>query len=50
MRFFTFFAWTLIGWVGLQTFNVGQATINDLQERRAEALCQVDNSYCGQSR
>ena len=37
-------------WFGLQVLNSASATVNAAQERRAEALCAVDASYCGNRR
>lgn len=50
MRLIPFFAFTLIGWTAMQAFDAGKATINEAQERRAEALCQLQPESCGQRR
>jgi hypothetical protein len=41
-----FITWTLIGWCALQVAGAGKASINEAQERRAEAMCQVDPETC----
>ena len=35
-------------WIGLQTLQNASATINEQQEIRAEMLCTVDPTQCGQ--
>ena len=38
----------LTSWVGLQTLQSAQATINEQQERHAEMVCALDPSKCEQ--
>lgn len=47
---FPFICWTLIGWTAMQVAGAGKASINEAQERRAEALCQLQPESCGQRR
>jgi hypothetical protein len=46
----SFICWTLIGWTAMQVAGAGKASINEAQERRAEALCQLQPESCGQRR
>jgi len=43
---YTFLAWFATIALGVLTKNAAQATINQVQEVRAEQYCQIDPNFC----